>query len=123
MVTIQQLSAEFAKDAIQFSANLKSIGEFEIASQLKRSATSVGANIREAQSASSRKDFLNKLLIASKESHETMYWIDLVSAISKIDESDREVILKKAKAVHYLLQRIIMTTKSNMNRPEFKSRK
>jgi four helix bundle protein len=123
MITIQQVSAEFAKEAIQFSSNLKSIGEFEIASQLKRSATSVGANIREAQSASSRKDFLNKLLIASKESHETMYWIDIVSAIPKIQQSDRELILKKAKAVHYLLQRIIMTTKANMNRPEFKSRK
>jgi len=120
MANIQQLSAEFAKEAIQFSNKLKSLGEFEIAGQLKRSATSVGANIREAQSAASRKDFLNKLLIASKESHEALYWIDLLSAISRVEKPERELILKKAKAVHYLLQRIIMTTKSNMKRPEFR---
>ncbi len=47
-------------------------------SQLLRSGTSIGANIREAENAQSKKDFLSKMNIALKESDETMYWIELL---------------------------------------------
>ena len=49
--------------------------EYVLSKQLLRSGTSIGANISEAQYASSRKDFLNKLYIALKESAETLYWL------------------------------------------------
>ena len=45
--------------------------------QLLRSATSIGANVREAQNAESESDFVHKLKIAAKEAEETMYWLDL----------------------------------------------
>lgn len=49
-----------------------------LAQQLLRSGTSIGANLREAQSAESRRDFLHKLKIALKEARETEYWLDLL---------------------------------------------
>ena len=52
--------------------------EYVLSKQLLRSGTSIGANISEAQYASSRKDFLNKLYIALKESAETLYWLELL---------------------------------------------
>ena len=52
--------------------------EYVLSKQLLRSGTSIGANISESVYASSRADFLNKLLIALKEASETEYWLDLL---------------------------------------------
>ncbi|MEC4807336.1 MAG: four helix bundle protein [Jaaginema sp. PMC 1079.18] len=49
-----------------------------LAQQLLRSGTSIGANLREAQSAESKRDFFHKLKIALKEARETEYWLDLL---------------------------------------------
>lgn len=60
---------------------------YAIANQVVRSGTSIGANLQEAQSAHTRKDFANKISISLKESRETAYWIDLITEsklISKI---------------------------------------
>lgn len=55
--------------------------------QLIRSATSIGANYREANGADSKKDFRNKISICKKEAKETMYWLELLGSISlnKVD--------------------------------------
>jgi len=54
--------------------------------QLLRSGTSIGANISEAQEAASKKDFINKLSIALKESRETEYWLKLFKELSIIED-------------------------------------
>ena len=54
--------------------------------QLARAATSIGANIFEAQYAQSKKDFVSKLEIALKEANETSYWLKLMFATCRIDE-------------------------------------
>ena len=54
--------------------------EFVLSKQILRSGTSIGANVREAVYAASRKDFINKLHIALKEANETAYWIELLGA-------------------------------------------
>jgi len=61
--------------------------EFDISKQLIRSATSIGANVEEAIAGQSKKDFLHKMGIASKEARETRYWLRLLnkSQIVKID--------------------------------------
>ena len=71
---ILELSVKFALDVIDYSQSLKAQKHFEIASQLIKSGTSIGANVWEAQSCESRKDFSHKLKIADKESKETEYW-------------------------------------------------
>ena len=69
------LSFQFALDIIQFSVEIKNAGFPDIARQVIRSGTSIGANSREAQNASSKADFFNKLKIAAKEAEETEYWL------------------------------------------------
>jgi four helix bundle protein len=68
--------------------NLKDQKHYELSSQLIRSGTSVGANIREAQRAESKKDFKHKLKIALKEADETKYWLELIhSEITAVDKT------------------------------------
>ena len=70
----------FAIEIVQFSKTLKAKQEYELASQLLRSGTSIGANVREAQRGVSLKDFKNKFGIALKEADETHYWLELIEA-------------------------------------------
>lgn len=71
-------SFEFACDIVHFSRILKEKREYEIASQLLKSGTSIGANVREAQRGVSTKDFKNKFGIALKEADETEYWLEVI---------------------------------------------
>lgn len=75
---IQQKTLEFSLKLSKFYVFLKDKKYYEIASQLFRSGTSIGANVAEAQWAVTRKDFINKMSIALKESYETLYWIDIL---------------------------------------------
>jgi four helix bundle protein len=68
----------FGCDIVNFCKVLKSNHDFELASQLIRSGTSIGANIRESQRAVSKKDFKHKLGIALKEADETAFWLDII---------------------------------------------
>ena len=68
----------FGCDIIVFCRTLREIREYEIAKQLIRCGTSIGANVRESQRGVSNKDFKNKLGIALKEADETLYWLDII---------------------------------------------
>ena len=68
---IVELSFEFALEIIKYAELLETGRKYIIARQLFRSGTSIGANIREAQNAESRPDFIHKLKIAAKEADET----------------------------------------------------
>lgn len=74
---IVNLTTEFALMAIGFCETLESERKYVIARQLLRSATSVAANVREAQNAESIHDFIHKFKIAAKESEETSLWLHL----------------------------------------------
>lgn len=68
---------DFALSIIDLYIKLKKENEFIISKQIMRSGTSIGANVEEAIAAQSKKDFINKLSIASKEARETKYWLKL----------------------------------------------
>ena len=72
---ILEISLEFALMIIEFSELLELKRKYVIARQLLRSGASIGANTREAQSAESKADFINKLKIAHQEAEETQYWL------------------------------------------------
>lgn len=72
---IVEISFEFALKNIEYTELLEESRKYIIARQLLKSGTSVGANIRESQSAVSKADFVHKLKIAHKEAEETEYWI------------------------------------------------
>lgn len=84
---IRNRTFEFARAIVRFSGKLKEDKHYEIASQLLRSGTSIGANVREAQRGVSTKDFKNKLGIALKEADETEYWLQIIDLeITKVPE-------------------------------------
>jgi four helix bundle protein len=87
--------------------------EFVLSKQLLRSGTSVGANIREAQNAQSKPDFINKLSIAQKECDETLYWIELLKQSGFISTDEFVSINDDAKELLRMLRSAIITSKNN----------
>lgn len=68
-----------------------------IVEQLVRAGTSVGANYFEANGASSKKDFINKIFICKKEAKETQHWLRMVSKIDQLKKMRREIFIEKLK--------------------------
>ncbi len=73
---LAHLSIDFAIKILKMTDGIK--GHYSLINQLERSATSIGANIREAKYAHSKTDFVSKLQIALKECYETEYWLELI---------------------------------------------
>lgn len=82
-----------------------------VANQLIRSVTSIGANFTEAQDASSKKDFVNKIYIAKKEAAETKYWLSIVRKLIGQSDSELEEIYQQTQSFLMMLQKIINTSK------------
>ena len=72
---IVDLTFDFSLKVIYFSEVLESKKKFNMANQLFRCGTSIGANVREAQGAESKADFRHKVKVAYKEAEETEYWL------------------------------------------------
>lgn len=72
---LRDLSTDFAVQIIKLCETIK--GHYSLVNQLERSATSIGANIREANYAHGKPDFIAKLQIALKECYEIEYWLEL----------------------------------------------
>jgi four helix bundle protein len=82
--------------------------------QLLRSGTSIGANIAEAQSAYTKKDFINKLGISLKEARESEYWLKLLTATNHLDKKESESIQNDCEELIKLLTTIIINSKKNI---------
>ena len=82
-----------------------------IADQLLRSATSIGANIIEAQAASSKKDFVNFLNHALKSANETKFWLCLLRDSGKADENLTDKLLDEAIEFSNMLAASVLTAK------------
>ena len=80
-----------------------------VAKQVIRSATSVGANIIEAQASSSKKDFTNFMGHALKSANETRYWLGLLRDSGKIEKSRVEELLKEAQELSKILGSVILS--------------
>ena len=89
--------------------------EFVLSKQVLRSGTSIGANVNEASAAVSRREFISKMGIASKEARETKYWIELLVATEFLDEDTEYVrsLLKDIDEISKILTSIVKTTKEN----------
>ena len=82
-----------------------------LSKQLLRSGTAIGALIREAQYAQSRKDFINKLSIALKEANETEYWLILLSETDYLTEEMSRSIMQEIKELLRMLTSSLNTLK------------
>lgn len=107
---IVEISFEFALRIIEFSEQLEEQRKYVIARQILKSGTSIGANIREAQSAESKADFIHKLKIAHKEAEETEYWLFLCEK-AKTYPSPSQEIKAQLLSIQKLLNKIISTSK------------
>jgi four helix bundle protein len=74
-----------------------------LSKQLLRSGTSIGANVREAQSAQSNKDFINKLEVALKEARETQYWLEILIESELVDRHKFQLLLQEANEIGKIL--------------------
>ena len=100
----------FAVNVIKYSRNLPKGPEFKIIQyQLIKSVTSVGANYRESQSASSLADFRNKVHISLKEVSKTTYWLEIISSLLKTEKEhfDLNLLLIESRELEKIIISII----------------
>lgn len=107
-------SFEFSLQIIELYKFLIGNKEFILSKQLLRSGTSIGANVVEAMAAQSRKDFISKLCIASKEARETKYWLMLLNE-SKLINIDYDAIIQSSNHIINILTKIIKTSKERLH--------
>ena len=88
--------------------------EFVISKQLLRSGTSIGANVEEALAGQTKKDFIAKMSIASKESRETSYWLRLLQA-SNLVNLTYEKYLSEINEIINILTAIVKTSQLKAN--------
>ena len=89
--------------------------EFLLSKQLLRSGTSVGAMVREAEHAETKKDFIHKMAIAQKEINESIYWLELMKETDYLNDSEFESLYNDAIEIIKLITSIIKSTKVNIN--------
>ncbi len=105
---------DFAVQIINLVKSLKSNKESIISNQIGRSGTSIGANIREAQYAHSKADFISKLQIALKEADETGYWLELLHKTNYISDSEYKLLDSACTSIRVMPIASINTAKENI---------
>ena len=106
---IVKLTFQFALDIMSFSEKLRDQRRFAFADQLLRSGCSVGANVKEAQSAESKAGFIHKLKIASKEAEETEYWLELCQFNENYPKPGK--LLTDVESILKVLAKIVTTSR------------
>ena len=102
---ILDLTLEFSLEIIDFRELLERNRKYVLSRQLLKSATSIGANVHEAQSPESKADFIHKMKIADKETRETEYWLILCQKSSFYPNCDK--LIEKLRVIQKILSSII----------------
>ena len=111
---LEERTTKFSEDIIVFVKKVKpSIIITPLLSQIIRSGTSIGANYMEANNASSKKDFQNKIFIGKKEAQETKYWLHLIGKTEPIHEKDAQSLTEEVSQLIMIFQKIITTLKND----------
>ena len=102
---------DFAVKIMKLCEQIK--GHYSLVNQLERSATSIGANIREANYAHSRSDFIAKMQIALKECYETEYWLELLQRAEIIISETASPLIHDCGSPRRMLVSSVNTAKKN----------
>ncbi|MFH0794973.1 MAG: four helix bundle protein [bacterium] len=113
---VKDKSFAFALRIIKLAQWLREHKEYEIASQVLRAGTSIGANVEEGLAAVSRADFIAKMSIASKEARETHYWLRLLRDSKTIPFEKIKSLLEEAEELIRLLMAIVKTAQKGRSR-------
>jgi four helix bundle protein len=106
---IVDLTFEFSLRIVEYCEMLESKKKWNLANQLFRSGTSIGANVREAQNGESRADFIHKLKIAAKEADETEYWLQICKKSKNYPDPDE--LLLSIESIQRVMSKIISSSK------------
>lgn len=109
---LRELSMDFAVEVIKVCEIIK--GHRSLMNQLERSATSIGANIREANYAHGKPDFIAKLQIALKECYETEYWLELLVKSEILNRETAVDLYNQCGTIRRILISSVNTAKENM---------
>ncbi len=109
---ILQLTFKFSLDAIEFSEIIYEKKRYRMADQIFGSCTSIGANVREAQNARTKVEFISKLKIAAQEADEAEYWLQLCKESSFYPDSTHLSV--QLDFIMKVLNKIISTSSDNL---------
>ena len=110
---IKEKTYQFALKIICLYRELIKNKEFVLSKQLLRAGTSIGANVEEATAAQSKKDFISKMSIASKEARETNYWLRLLRDSKLCENKTLHCLLEESEEIIKLLTSIVKTAQRN----------
>ena len=111
---VQSKSFQFSIKVIALYKELQEEREFVISKQLLRSGASIGANIEEASAGQSKRDFIAKMSISSKEARETKYWLRLLKE-SNLTKINVELLLNDIEELIRMPTAIVKTSQQNLN--------
>ena len=100
----------FALDIMSLCQQIRDKREYDLASQLWRAGTSIGANVEEAQAAQSRADFRSKMSIAAKEARESHYWLRLTRDGKVLCNSELEPLIEDIESIKRILTSIVKSS-------------
>ena len=109
---LANLTMDFSVDILTLTESIS--GHSSLKNQIERSATSIGANVREAHYAQSSPDFVSKLQIALKECYETEYWLELFAKANVVEENKVKDMLHDCGELRRILVASITTLKNKL---------
>jgi four helix bundle protein len=110
---ILNLTFDFSLQIIGLYKILLSANEYVLSKQLLKSGTSIGANVEEANAAQTKREFITKMSIASKEARETRYWLRLLDK-SQIVKTDYSQYLDSIEVIIKILTKIVKTSQESI---------
>ena len=110
---ILKLTFQFSLALIVYTELLESKRKFNLSNQLFRSGTSIGANVKEAQNAESKADFIHKMKIAAKEAEELEFYFEVCNASPSLPDCVH--LSEKTESICKVLSKIISTSKAITN--------
>ena len=112
-IQLQDESFAFALQIVKLARSLSARqNDWVISRQILKSGTSIGANIKEAQFAQSKADFITKLTISLKEAAETQYWLDLLNKSDMLDNSSYRDLKASCDKLLGTLVNVVKSAKS-----------
>jgi four helix bundle protein len=110
---IQERTFKFAVRVVKLVSQMpRTVAGIEIGRQVVRSATSIGANVEEADAAESKRDFIHKMSIAHKETRETRYWLRIIKT-ALLDDDEVQALIQESDELVRILYTIVRNARQN----------
>jgi four helix bundle protein len=110
---LEERTAKFGEQVLLFCRSVKLTSIIEpLIKQLVRSATSIGANYMEANGASSKKEFINKICICKKEAKETKHWLRMLGIALPDKKEDLKILWLEAQELTLIFSKIVITSRN-----------